>query len=186
MTPTLTLLSDFPQGDDICLEQRPGEQAVNAADTVTPQHTSPAIAKPGNISFQPFPPSRPVSLGPLLRLLDAAQLGLALAFGIMWLCFGFPAGRWWLPFSLPWFHWMFRSILIGGTGAAAVTCISLVQRQLDKEIDRVRAHMHRERGERFAPSTPESVEWLNAFTRTIWGLVNPEMFISMADMVEGQ
>ncbi|THV04226.1 hypothetical protein K435DRAFT_835469 [Dendrothele bispora CBS 962.96] len=31
---------------------------------------------------------------------------------------------------------------------------------------------------------PESVEWLNAFVKTIWGLVNPDMFVPMADMVE--
>jgi hypothetical protein len=182
----LLKFSDFPQGEELSPEIEAGEPALHAADTAIPQHTSPAVAKPRNISMQPFLPSRPVSLGPLLRLLDALQLGLALAFGLMWLCFAFPVGRWWLPFSWPWFSWMFRSILIGGTGAAAVTGVSLVQRQLDKEIERVRADMHRERGERFAPPTPESVEWLNAFTRTIWGLVNPEMFVPIADMVEGE
>jgi Ca2+-dependent lipid-binding protein len=44
--------------------------------------------------------------------------------------------------------------------------------------------MHRQRGEKFSPPTPESVEWLNAFIKTIWGLINPEMFVSVADMIE--
>jgi Ca2+-dependent lipid-binding protein len=44
--------------------------------------------------------------------------------------------------------------------------------------------MHRQRGEKFSPPTPESVEWLNAFIKTIWGLVNPDMFVSVADMIE--
>ena len=31
---------------------------------------------------------------------------------------------------------------------------------------------------------PESVEWMNAFLRVIWGLINPDMFVPIADVVE--
>jgi Ca2+-dependent lipid-binding protein len=44
--------------------------------------------------------------------------------------------------------------------------------------------MHRQRGEIFSPPTPESVEWLNGLIKLIWGLINPAMFISVADMIE--
>ncbi|MBZ4037865.1 hypothetical protein K6T82_24180, partial [Flavobacterium sp. 17A] len=68
------------------------------------------------------------------------------------------------------------------------------------------ANMHRERGQKFSPPTPgtsivsrfresrdtnedngriiESVEWLNAFLQTVWGLINPDMFVPVADTVE--
>ncbi len=31
---------------------------------------------------------------------------------------------------------------------------------------------------------PESVEWLNAATAIVWGLINPEMFAAVADTLE--
>ncbi len=37
----------------------------------------------------------------------------------------------------------------GGT-----TLVSLVQRGIEKEMERIRANMHRERGETFSPPTP--------------------------------
>ena len=135
--------------------------------------------------MQPYLPPAPVSLEPLLQKLDLLQLGLAGGFALVWLMLAFPEGRWWLPFTWPWFVLIIRSSIIGGMGFAAVTSVSLVQRKLEKEVDRVRADMHRARGEKFAPPTPESVEWLNAFTRTIWGLINPDFFVPIADMVEG-
>ncbi|KIJ49556.1 hypothetical protein M422DRAFT_225382 [Sphaerobolus stellatus SS14] len=152
---------------------------------IHPSKTAPSPARPGNISLQPYLPPAPVSLDALLRKLDLLQLGLAGGFGLVWLMLAFPEGRWWLPFTWPWLVWITRSIIIGGMGFAAVTSVSIVQRKLEKEVDRVRADMHRARGEKFAPPTPESVEWLNAFTRTIWGLVNPDIFVPIADMVEG-
>ncbi|EPQ58830.1 hypothetical protein GLOTRDRAFT_54343 [Gloeophyllum trabeum ATCC 11539] len=44
--------------------------------------------------------------------------------------------------------------------------------------------MHKDRGETYSPPTPESVEWLNAVLKLVWGLVNPDMFIPICDMVE--
>lgn len=31
---------------------------------------------------------------------------------------------------------------------------------------------------------PESVEWMNSLVRIVWGLINPDMFASMADTLE--
>lgn len=179
---------DYPMGDELSPESDkpgPATQDIGQLEAVHPSHTAPSPARPGNVSFQPYLPPSPVSLQPLLQLLDHLQVGLAAAFIFLWIVFAFPQGRWWLPFTWPWFVWTTRSVFIGGIGFAAVTCASLVQRKLEKEVDRVRADMHRARGEKFAPPTPESVEWLNAFTRTIWGLINPDMFVPIADMIEG-
>ncbi|KAF8513153.1 hypothetical protein BU17DRAFT_77267 [Hysterangium stoloniferum] len=140
---------------------------------------------PGNISFQPFLPARPLSLEPFMRLFDLLQLGLATAFILLWFWFSFPSGCWWIPFTWPWLTWMTRSTFILGLGFGAVSGASIIQRKLEKETERFRAEMHQARGERFSPPNPESVEWLNAFTRTIWGLLNPEIFVSVADMIEG-
>lgn len=52
-----------------------------------------------------------------------------------------------------------------------LSAISLVSNGLEKEMERVRMEMHRQRGEEFAPPTPESVEWLNSFVKVVWGLV---------------
>jgi len=183
----LTVLLDYPVGDELMPQSnKPGPATRGIGGIISPSKTAPAPAKPGNISLQPYLPPAPVSLEPLLRNLDLLQIGLAGAFFLIWLILAFPHGRWWLPFTWPWVIWITRSAIIGGAGFAAVTSASIVQRKLEKEVDRVRADMHRVRGEKFAPPTPESVEWLNAFTRTVWGLINPEMFVPIADMVEGK
>jgi len=111
----------------------------------------------------------------MLNNLEYLQLGLSISFGFIWFWFAFPSGRWWMPFSGPFFSLLFRSIVIGGMGFASTTCVSLIHRNIEKEIDRVRVDMHRQRGQKFAPPTPESVEWLNSLTSVIWGLINPQM-----------
>ncbi|KAF8578018.1 hypothetical protein K439DRAFT_1363416 [Ramaria rubella] len=173
---------DYPSADESGPEVK--TNGTTSANIAAPEHISPAVAKPGNVSLHPFLPPAPISLGPLLRQFDYLQIGLAAAFAFIWFFFGFPAGKWWLPFSWSWIGWVFRTLVIGGLGTVAVTSVSFIQRRLEKEVERVRADMHRERGEKFTPPMPESAEWLNAFTRTIWGLINPEMFVSIADMVE--
>jgi Ca2+-dependent lipid-binding protein len=55
---------------------------------------------------------------------------------------------------------------------------------VEKEYERIRMAMHRERGENFSPPSPESVEWLNGLIKLVWGLINPDMFIPVIDMVE--
>lgn len=55
-------------------------------------------------------------------------------------------------------------------------------RKIEKELERVRMAMHVHRGEEFSPPTPESVEWMNALLKVVWGLVNPEMFVPVVDV----
>jgi hypothetical protein len=168
-----------PQSD------KAGPATQEPAGIQSPKNLAPQPARPGNISLFPYLPPSPIGIQPLLGSLDYLQAGLAVVFFLMWFFFSFPnTGRWWLPLSKPFFAWVIRSIFIGGSGFGCITLVSIVQRKLEKEIDRVRSDMHRVRGEKYAPPTPESVEWLNAFVRTIWGLINPDMFVSIADMVE--
>ena len=51
-------------------------------------------------------------------------------------------------------------------------------------LKQARAEMHRKRGVSHSPPVPESTEWLNALFATVWPLVDPSMFASVADMVE--
>ncbi|KAF8748701.1 Protein kinase C conserved region 2 (CalB) [Rhizoctonia solani] len=106
---------------------------------------------------------------------DHLQIAIVVSGIIIWFFNAFGRG---------FFGFMFRSTLIGASTFGLATLASLSQRSLEKEIERVRLDMHRQRGEKFSPPTPESVEWLNAFIKTIWGLINPEMFVSVADMIE--
>ena len=68
---------------------------------------------------------------------------------------------------------VWRSVLCTTVGFALMTGISLVQRGIDKEVERVRQDLHRQRGEAFSPPMPESVEWLNNLIKLVWGLVDP-------------
>jgi Ca2+-dependent lipid-binding protein len=54
-----------------------------------------------------------------------------------------------------------------------MTGISLVERGMEKEIERIRQDMGRQRGESFSPPFPESVEWLNGLVKLVWGLIDP-------------
>ncbi|KAF8726612.1 Protein kinase C conserved region 2 (CalB), partial [Rhizoctonia solani] len=137
--------------------------------------TAPNPARPGNISLQPYPPSTPPHMANVLAKFDHLQIAIVVSGIILWFFNAFGRG---------FFGFMFRSTLIGASTFGLATLASLSQRSLEKEIERVRLDMHRQRGEKFSPPTPESVEWLNAFIKTIWGLINPEMFVSVADMIE--
>ncbi|KEP50963.1 hypothetical protein V565_070100 [Rhizoctonia solani 123E] len=136
---------------------------------------APNPARPGNISLQPYPPSTPPHMGNVLAKLDHLQIAIVASSVILWFFTAFGHG---------FFGFFFRSSLLAASAFGLTTLASLSQRSLEKEIERVRLDMHRQRGEKFSPPTPESVEWLNAFIKTIWGLVNPEMFVSVADMIE--
>lgn len=54
-----------------------------------------------------------------------------------------------------------------------MTALSLVERSLEKDVEKVRQDMGRQRGEAFSPPVPESVEWLNGLIKLVWGLVDP-------------
>ena len=49
-------------------------------------------------------------------------------------------------------------------------------------MERVRWETEKRRGEEFSPPTPESVEWLNALLKLVWGLINPDMFVPIVDV----
>lgn len=144
-----------------------------------------SASHPGNLTHYPYLPSRPVSLTSVLRSFDQLQVGLTFGFVMIWFFLAFPNGRWWLPFSWPWVVWIFRTLIIGAIAFASVITLGFLKRGLEREIDHVRMDMYQERGQKFTPPIPESVEWMNMFIRTIWGLINPELFVSIADMIEG-
>jgi hypothetical protein len=78
----------------------------------------------------------------------------------------------------------FRTSLIAGIAGVAWIGTENAIRKVEKEYERVRMALHRQRGEAHSPPTPESVEWMNALLKLVWGLVNPDMFIPVIDMVE--
>ncbi|PVG01479.1 hypothetical protein CPB86DRAFT_781696 [Serendipita vermifera] len=137
--------------------------------------TAPNPAYPSNISLQPFPPSTPPSLDTIMSYLYYLEYGIIGAGFLLWFFLAFGHGFW---------VFVMRSIFISSLAFAGSTVASLAQRKLEREVERVRYDMHRQRGEKFAPPTPESVEWLNAFTKVIWGLINPDMFVPIADSIE--
>jgi hypothetical protein len=94
---------------------------------------------------------------------------------VLWFFLAFQGGVW---------AFLWRSTLISVFCFTAVTAANLAQRKLEREVDRVRHDMHQQRGEKFAPPIPESVEWLNAFTKVIWGLIPPDIFVPIVDSIE--
>ena len=56
-----------------------------------------------------------------------------------------------------------------------MTAVQLAQRKLELEVDGIRHYMHRQRGEEFAPPTPNSAEWLNTFSKLIWSPIPPNI-----------
>lgn len=171
---------DFPtqkQLDPKSGKTGPALQSVGnaAAQAFDPSKTAPNPAHPSNISLQPFPPSSPPSLQPVLSQLYYLQYGIMASSALLWFFFAFGHGLW---------HFAWRSALIGGLAFVGATVASIAERKLEREVERIRFDMHRQRGETYAPPTPESVEWLNAFTKVIWGLVNPDMFVPIADSIE--
>ncbi|KAG8954346.1 hypothetical protein FRC03_011485 [Tulasnella sp. 419] len=136
---------------------------------------APNPAMPGNVLLYNFPAPTDASIKPVMAMLDRLQIGIAASCFIVWIFTAFGSG---------WWRFFFRSTLIGAVGFGLTTMASIAQRNVEKEVERVRMDMHRQRGETFSPPTPESVEWLNAFIKTLWGLVNPEMFVPIADTIE--
>ncbi|WVW81245.1 hypothetical protein I302_103236 [Kwoniella bestiolae CBS 10118] len=150
------------------------EVIVKDAD---PKDFDPSIpaTKGTNALYHAFPPPRPVSVDAMIDKLKLLQYVVFGSMFVIWLSVAFGSGF----FKLIW-----RSILCASVGFGLMTLISIVERGLDKEVERVRQDMGRQRGEAFSPPIPESVEWLNGLIKLVWGLVDPALFISVADMVE--
>ncbi|KAG8783034.1 hypothetical protein FRC12_020172 [Ceratobasidium sp. 428] len=86
-------------------------------------------------------------------------------------------------FGLGIFRFLFCSPLMFALGFAVTTLAFIIQRSLE-DVERVRLDMHRQRGGQFSPPTPQSIEWLDAFNKTIWGLVDPDVYVSVTDMIK--
>ncbi|KAG8861392.1 hypothetical protein FRB96_002841 [Tulasnella sp. 330] len=136
---------------------------------------APNPAMPGNVLIQNFPPPTDLAIQPFMKMMDRLQLGILTSSLVLW-CF--------IAFGSGWKLFFLRSTIIGTAAFLGTTVASLAQRNVEKEVQRVRMDLHRARGEAYSPPTPESVEWLNAFLKTMWGLVNPDMFIPIADTIE--
>lgn len=58
-------------------------------------------------------------------------------------------------------------------------------KRIKEEAENIRWATETKRGETAQLNLmPESVEWMNNLLKIIWGLVNPDMFVSMADTLE--
>lgn len=140
------------------------------------KYTSPDPAQPTSILLQRFP--APVDSNAMKRLatsFDRLSITLVTAISFIWLAMAFGNG---------WFAFICRTVLMGLAAVIVWSTIGIAFRKIEKEFEDVRAHMHRQRGKHFSPPTPESVEWLNAAIACIWKQINPDMFVSIIDMVE--
>lgn len=162
-------------------------------------HTTPTPVEPTNISMMPFPP--PVDTEGLKTIANTINLYAMLiiaGLGVIWF---FTAFR-----GAGWKSFLFFSEIIGAVALCVFFAHGLVIRKIEKEFESIRQYMHQERGEQYVPPTPEyvvslvsflsetrcspqrflhrSTEWLNAFTKVVWPLINPDMFISVIDMIE--
>ncbi|BGO94717.1 hypothetical protein NBRC10512_007335 [Rhodotorula toruloides] len=140
------------------------------------KHTTPLPVEPSNINFFPYPP--PVDqngLKAITRTINSYALAILGGLGVIWFFTAWRAG---------WAAFLFRSQVIGAVALCVFFAHGIVVRKIEKELERIRLEMHKQRGMKFSPPTPESVEWLNAFTKVIWPLINPDMFTSIVDMIE--
>ncbi|EFP75040.2 uncharacterized protein PGTG_01633 [Puccinia graminis f. sp. tritici CRL 75-36-700-3] len=137
---------------------------------------SPSPIAPGNICLQPFPPPVPSNLlDEIKKFINKTIYFFLGSLLVMWWTTAFGAG-------VSTFLW--RSCLFGIVGLVSFFQGGLLDRQIEKELDKIRFEMHRQRGIENSPPTPESTEWLNAFISTLMGLLNPDMFLPLADTIE--
>jgi Ca2+-dependent lipid-binding protein len=107
-----------------------------------------------------MPPSLNVITGKL-RLIQYGTFG---GLSLIWMSVAFGSGV---------FQFLWRSILISTLGFVIMTAASLTERGIEKEMERVRQDLGRQRGEAYSPPMPESVEWLNGLIKLVWGLLDP-------------
>lgn len=108
------------------------------------------------------------------------------------------------------FRFFFITTLCTSLGVGSWFALGTWYRRIEKDIERVsvlialiiynnqrtglapvfiyyqmRHDLHRQRGEQFSVPTPESAEWMNAYIKVFWGLINAEeMFKAVVDMIE--
>lgn len=154
----------------------PATSNEKSAEGHRADRTAPKPITPGNICLQPFPP--PVGSDVMSRLGEISNkisFVFLISLGVLWLATAFGHGFW---------SWLWKTSLISVVAIISSSQVGLMTRRLEKEIEQVRYEMHRQRGIQHSPPTPESTEWLNAFISTFMGLLNPEMFLPIADTIE--
>lgn len=130
----------------------------------------------GNICLQAFPP--PVNETDITHAKAILRTGAILTTGLCFLTWIFAAcGK-----HIGWMAWFVRSSLIWSIPIVVWIGAENAGRKVEKEIERIRMNMMTQRAESFSPPTPESVEWMNALLKLIWGLVNPDMFVPIVDV----
>ena len=77
-----------------------------------------------------------------------------------------------------------RTFWLGLAGIAGFMGLGTLRNVIMHQMERMRMAMHRQRGEKYSPPYPESVEWMNAIIACVWRQLNPEMFVSIIDQVE--
>jgi hypothetical protein len=133
------------------------------ADKVDFDSTVPAT-KGSNILHHPFPPAAPASIDGLLGRLKLVQFAIAGGMFLIWVSVAWGGGI---------MAFLWRSTICTVLAFGLMTAVSLVERGIEKEIERVRQDLSRQRGEAFSPPMPESVEWLNGLIKLMWGIVDP-------------
>jgi Ca2+-dependent lipid-binding protein len=106
----------------------------------------------------------PPSIGIITGKLQLIQYGTLGGLTLIWMSVAFGSGV---------LSFLWRTIIISVLGFVITTAASLVERNIEKELERVRQDLSRQRGEAYSPPMPESVEWLNGLIKLIWGLVDP-------------
>ncbi|KAH8811729.1 hypothetical protein F5884DRAFT_728173 [Xylogone sp. PMI_703] len=151
-------------------EYRKKQDITAPPDPVEPGSTSdvPIHGEKTNILFHPTPA---VSFEPMYGLLETHATGLA-------------AG---VFFAITILGKMFGGKLYGLIPLACCVASGLFL-WMKEVIRQGRAHewtSERERGKMATVNLiPESVEWINTFMGIMWGLIDPAMFLSVADMME--
>ncbi|SCV68713.1 BQ2448_834 [Microbotryum intermedium] len=154
----------------------PGEKEGKDKEGTAPVHDiAPTPIEPGNILIHQFPPPITDSVKPIAATLDRYALSIVAGLAVTWFFVAFGSG---------YFQFVLRSGIIGALAIGVYVSHGIIGRKIEKEFERIRLDMHKQRGEQFSPPTPESVEWLNAFTKVVWPLINPSMFVSLVDMIE--
>lgn len=140
------------------------------------QNVSPDPARPTSVLLQRFPdPLKPDTLKNLDDLFTKIFIGYVSVVVLVWGVATVGHG---------WFAFFTRTFLLALAALAGFLVLGLIKNKLLLEFERIRSSMHRQRGERFSPPYPESVEWLNAAVAALWKQLNPEMFTAALDQVE--
>lgn len=140
------------------------------------KYTSPDPARPTSILLQSFP--EPLDPGKVKEL-DDIFLKLYLGYGaLIVLVWGIATiGHGWGAFAT-------RTFWLGLAGIAGFMGLGTLRNVIMHQMERMRVAMHRQRGEKYSPPYPESVEWMNAIIACVWRQLNPEMFVPIIDQVE--